>query len=252
MATERRLKAASSCSSDQSRGSRGALVAFVAGLTVSLALVHDCSTSRDEPSMQAAPASPSGLRAQRVEEEAAASTQRAGFSLERARPAAESPDVRPAIELLRVALSDSDVKVRLHAVAALADVDVEQAGEMLAATILSDAEAEVRREAVAALAERRGTSEMQAIEQALLDPDQTVREVAIEAFVAIGGEASALALAPLVHHRDPALRLQVVDALAEIGGPVAVNSLRQALTDGEPAIRRSATELLADVSDERR
>lgn len=203
-------------------------------LLAGLALLHDWRAPTEGTSIQ--PAS-------RIRETESSSTVPLRADSARPKEAIESTASDVPLGQLRLAITDSDATVRLHAVAALADIDDNQAGKMLAAA-LHDPDTAVRREAVFVLSERRGESNRQALEQALLDPNGSVREAAIEAFVRIGGEEAARAVSALVHIGDASSRLQAVDALGGIGGDNATASLREALLDENSTVRESAAELL--------
>lgn len=177
-----------------------------------------------------------------------------------------SSDVRPAVRVdspgaldadvaiatLAFALADDDAKVRLEAVAALADAGSDQAAAALATAALSDGDSSVREEAVHAMGEIGGDIGIQVLERALMDSDADVREAAVEAFAAIGGNESALALADVLNSGDASLRAAAVDALGEIGGEPAVGLLRHASADEHSIVREAAQELLAELSSKER
>lgn len=247
MATGPRSKAASSCNEDRSWSVREALLTgLICLFLASLTLLHNCREQAEEPSMQ--PTS-KVARGESDVPDAASSVLANGVRIPAQtflEPAIESVNTDLSLELLRLAVTDSNATIRLRAVAALADIDDEQAGTMLAAA-LQDQDAAVRQEAIVALSERHGAADVQALEQALTDPDSRVRESAIEALVTIGGEQSARALSVLVHVGDVTSRLQAVDALGAIGGDIAMASLHDALTDENDAVREAASELLGET-----
>lgn len=244
MATGPRSKAASICNNGRTWSVREALLAgLICLLLASLALLHHYTGQAEDPPMQLTP-KVAGSKPY-LPEVASSSTSWTSpqSSPDRLEPALESAESDLSAELLRLALTDSDATVRLRAVSALADIDDERAGKMLATIVIQDQDVAVREEAVSALSERRGAADIQALEQALMDPNSRVREAAIEAFVTIGGESAAQALSTLVHIGDVSSRLQAVDALGEIGGDISAESLREALMDENDAVRESAAEL---------
>lgn len=243
MATGPRSKAASICNNGRTWSVREVLLAgLICLLLASLALLHNYTEQAEDPPMQLTP-KVAGRNAYLPE---AASSPTSWTppqaSSERLEPAIESAE-SDSVELLRLAVTDSNATVRLRAVSALADIDDERAGKMLATIVIHDQDVAVREEAVSALSERRGAADIQALEQALMDPNSRVREAAIEAFVTIGGESAAQALTTLVHMGDVSSRRQAADALREIGGDISVASLREALMDEDDAVSESAVEL---------
>lgn len=240
MATGPRSKAASSCNNERPWSVREALPAgLIACLLANLTLLHYCTRRIEDSSRGEPDAAPSLANRPLVDD--ARSTARTTLQ-----QAVESAEPNFSVEQLRLAVTDSDATVRLGAVAALADVDDEQASKVLAMTALYDHYVAVRQEAINALSERRGAADLQALEQTLMDSDGRVREAAIEAFVTIGGDQAAQALSVLLDVGDVSSRRQAVDALGEIGGDIAVAELHQALMDGDSTVRESASELLTE------
>jgi hypothetical protein len=159
----------------------------------------------------------------------------------------EPLDADRAIEHAKLALADSDARVRLKAVAALSRVDAAQALSMLSASALNDGNSAVRQEAVFALSEA-GKADMQIFKRTLTDSDAKVREATIEALAKIGGEESAHALAMAMNDDDASLRQEAVNALGEIGGPTAIELLHRALQDEHFSVRESAATYLIESS----
>ena len=150
---------------------------------------------------------------------------------------------------LSEAMTDDDARVRLRAVAALADVGGYEAASALSATALSDGNPSVRAEAIHALSEVGGDNVIEVFKHALMDPDKQVRATAIEAFAEIGGDEAAFALAYALNSDDVRLRTAAVDALAEIRGEAALRMLEQGLGNQDGAVRDAAAAHLAELKD---
>ena len=102
-------------------------------------------------------------------------------------------------------------------------------------------------ESIYSLAEPKNTANIDALRDALTDPDRDIREAAVETLAETEADEAARALTIALADPDPEIRQSVLDALGQIGGQTAIQLLRQMLHDSDPVLREAAADNLAEL-----
>lgn len=151
--------------------------------------------------------------------------------------------LRPvARSLLREFVAGSDPRLRLAALAALAEAGVAGAqGELEAATAEQGAPIEIE----AAMAAAGDAGALNRLETRVRDDEVRDKSSAIDALAQAGARGAAPAIVAALADPAPPTRIAAANALAELGAIEAVPSLQGLLKDPDPAVRYSAEVALA-------
>jgi vesicle coat complex subunit len=228
----------------------------LAGFIASLAVLIICARAVDpwqpppEPSQSAADGARIRSRAQPATPDdwsAPDMNLRWPLSIVKPRAAAEKSVAEERTEELISALNDSRPDVRREAAAALALTEGEHATMALATAASSDDNPAVRTEALYALGAIGGERSLEALLQALTDPDVRIRQAAVDALSSIGEDEAAEVLAVALDDADAGLRVRAVAALGDIRGESARYSLERAAADPNASVREAAADLLVEL-----
>ena len=148
-----------------------------------------------------------------------------------------------AANILSLALSDPDSRVRDAAFSALSKFDGEEALAAIASASV-DSDPWVRGKAANALSSADTESAVEYLHLAYNDTDPRVRMTVVEAFTDIPSEQAVAALSLALRDEDPTVRMHAVDALEEIGGEIAFQTLMQARMDQDPDVADAVNESL--------
>jgi cellulose synthase operon protein C len=169
---------------------------------------------------------------------------------EAARRLAELP-VASRDRLVKRALLDDDVDVRVGAAESLVDTNTDEHATVALAW-LGERDARLRLAAIRVLVRARPTREiLQALSRALGDTDLEVR---VRAAHALGNSRDPSAALSLLGHIDEAnmrMQLAVVEALAALRDPKALVALVGKVQDGRPAVREAVARSLRVFEGER-
>jgi len=161
-------------------------------------------------------------------------------------------DVPATVEPLVGALGDSDVRVRLEAVAGLAHRGDKRALQPLSA-LVKDPSPEVRATAVRALGDLRDPSALPALTAALKDDNARVRQLAVRALARIGSAKAVPALIEATRDANADVRALAASALGQLKDPstsaTAVSALKPLLDDPNAEVREQAVEALSRIRD---
>ena len=141
-----------------------------------------------------------------------------------------------------------DNKIRLAAVAALAELGDTEAVEPLIAT-LSDPDVELRKAVITALGYLGDSRALEPLVMALADPSWSVYATAVDALGALGDPRAAPALIAAMGRSTVMVQLETSDALVRIGAPEEV--LLEALAGDDVFVRRVAVRALGPLGDSR-
>src|SRR5258708_2268848 len=159
-------------------------------------------------------------------------------------------DPKTAEPLLRAALSDPDVEVRLRAAKSAIRLRSASAPDAVIPW-LSDADVRVRLAACDVVRHVPTPRAIVALGRVLGDPDATVR---LAAAAAMGASGSPDAVGPLLGHLDDpsaSVRAEVAQALARIGDTTAAGPLIGKVGDSAPEVRRAVARALGELGDPR-
>ena len=153
-----------------------------------------------------------------------------------------------AVGTLIDALNDSNTEVCKAAVSALGDFENPRAVKPLL-NLLENADTEIRMEIVQALGEIGDMGAAQGLRPLLQDENHELRIAAIEAIGEIKdrGSESVDALIQALTDPDGAVRKKAAQALGEIGDLKALDPLSLLLKDENEEVRRAAAEALGDL-----
>ncbi len=148
----------------------------------------------------------------------------------------------------RAGLRDENPHRRWESAALLAR-SAQRSQETIEALIqaLADPEEFVRWQAACALGAQDSGHVFPALTAALADPDPLRRAGAAEALGYLGGEAATLTLCKHLADPDPKVRAAVADALRSAADPSAVICLVPYLTDEDPDVRRAVAGALGRI-----
>lgn len=155
------------------------------------------------------------------------------------------------LQMLRKRLSSSDEEVRRMAVAALSDLPLSDAREVLYEA-MGDESWRVRKESLAVLLAEELTDEViEELVDLLRSSDNAgLRNSACEALEKLGKKAIPI-LCRYTEDADSDVRMFVIDILGNIGLPDPVPLLIKALGDSDPNVSSAAAENLGKIGDER-
>ena len=164
----------------------------------------------------------------------------------------DSPEENAAwdkyFDYLLKSLRDPEPNARIRAAQILGDNRDPRAVEALGEA-LGDPDAGVRQNATIALG-KIGAPALDALIAALQDPDRDVRQFAAKALGQIGDPRGIAGLVIALHDTQMDVRSQAAFALSRIGAP-AVDALITALQDPDANVRANAARILGQISDAR-
>ena len=164
----------------------------------------------------------------------------------------DSPDEKAAwdkyFDYLIKSLRDPDAPARIKAAQMLGDNRDPRAVEALG-DALGDPDAGVRQQATIALA-KIGAPAIDSLIAATQDPDKDVRQFAAKALGQIGDPRGVAGLVIALHDVQMDVRSQAAFALSRIGAP-AVEALGNALQDPDANVRANAARILGQIGDPR-
>jgi HEAT repeat protein len=159
-------------------------------------------------------------------------------------------DEKTAAPLLRKALVDPDVDVRLRAAKSAIRLRSPAALDVVIPW-LSDSDVKVRLAACELIRYVPSTRAIVALGRVLGDPDASVR---LAAATAMGASGAPEAVGPLLGHLDDpsaSVRAEVAQALARIGDTTAAVPLIGKVGDSAPEVRRAVARALGELGDAR-
>jgi HEAT repeat protein len=159
-------------------------------------------------------------------------------------------DLSQLDEPLRLALADSDPRIRAAAVEAVGLMR-DPASETSLVALLRDPDGVVRQHAARALGRLRSTAAAGPLVELLTDPDLYVR---VPVARALGQIKAPQALDPLIAELNAELsdlRIAAAEALAKLQDPRAVDPLLAALADPNEGVRAVAAQALGRLGDPR-
>ena len=169
-------------------------------------------------------------------------------SLRRTGSLEESAALDKYFAYLIKSLRDPDAPSRIKAAQVLGDHGDPRAVEALGEA-LGDPDAGVRQQATIALS-KLGAPALDALVAALRDPDKDVRQFAAKALGQVGDPRGAAGLVIALRDIHLDVRSQAAFALSRIGAP-AVETLVNALQDADPNVRANAARILGQIGDAR-
>jgi HEAT repeat protein len=150
---------------------------------------------------------------------------------------------------LRALVTKADAGSRAAAAEKLGESRMQMAVEALGQA-LRDPQPTVRRKALAALSQIGGAEATSLIVQSLREHPEDADEEAVEMLGRVHTQAAAEVVAPLLASPSPGLRTTAARTLGGIGGEVAVRALVEAARPGtEPELRRAAIRALGQTGD---
>lgn len=155
-----------------------------------------------------------------------------------------------ALPLVRKAMADPDVEVRLRAAQAAITFRLPKAGDLVIPW-LSESDSRLRLAAADVVQAAPTDRAVVALGRVLADPSEDVR---FATAVAMGASGSADAVSPLLGHLDdssPEVRAEVARALGRIGDARAVVPLVGKVQDSSAIVRRSVARALGELEDDR-
>jgi HEAT repeat protein len=155
-----------------------------------------------------------------------------------------------ATKLVRKAVNDPDVEVRLRVAQAAVLLRISKAGDLVVGW-LGEGDARLRLAACDVIRVTPTERSVVALGRVLGDPDAHVRQAAA---AAMGGSGIADAVSPLLGHIDdqaPEVRGEVVRALGRIGDARAVVPLIGKVQDSVSDVRKAACRALGELGDKR-
>jgi len=155
-----------------------------------------------------------------------------------------------ALPLVRKAMADPDVEVRLRAAQAAIVFRLPKAGDLVIPW-LTESDSRLRLAAADVVQAAPTDRAVVALGRVLADPSEDVR---FATAVAMGASGSADAVSPLLGHLDdssPEVRAEVARALGRIGDPRAVVPLVGKVQDSSAIVRRSVARALGELEDDR-
>lgn len=159
---------------------------------------------------------------------------------------------KDAVPLLKIALVDPDVEVRLAAAEVAARTKVRGLEEEISSLLLpwlTDAEPRLREGALLFFAKLPDARLVKVIARSLGDTDPRVRLAAVRA---LGASGSSDAVAPLLARLDDSnskVRLSVARALARLGDKRAVTPLVSKVQDEASEVRQAVVRTLGELGD---
>jgi HEAT repeat protein/uncharacterized membrane protein YraQ (UPF0718 family) len=149
-----------------------------------------------------------------------------------------------SISIMKEALEDADVQIRIQAAQGLAAFGVKGASLLLKA--LNDPDMNVRKAAVHSLGEIKDPKTVKAL-LPLLNSD--LKEEVLQVLISIGSEDSLPVILSLVKDKNARLRSSAAAALGEIGNKKATQPLIALLMDKDVDVRLAAAEALGKLQD---
>jgi len=155
-------------------------------------------------------------------------------------------DVPDAEALAIAGLDDRDGFVRATAARLLGELGRSASDQVLAGVLLEDPDPVARQRAAEALAQLGGQRALEALTQALADPEERVRRAAIDGLVDLGPAFARDELAELLD-ADPVweIRAQAAHALGLTGAEEVLPALEKAAQDDNEFVRSAATNALS-------
>jgi HEAT repeat protein len=148
-------------------------------------------------------------------------------------------------------LSDADPVVRRIALLELADLEDENLLPPIVHALRHDDSADLRREAARVLAAWEGAGVVQALCNALLDPDEAVRLAAAQSLSELKETTSGHVLLEWVAHPEPFVQVAILRALRELRLTDAFDPAMRALSHPRAAVRLEAVGVVGWLKDER-
>lgn len=157
----------------------------------------------------------------------------------------------PGTSVLLARLADPDAAVRRIALFELADLEEPELLPVFVATLREDSAAEVRGEAARVLASWEQDHIVEALCQALLDPDASVSAIAAQSLSELKDPTSGGVLCRWARRPEPFIRKAVLHGLRELRCGAAFEPALHALADDDAGVRLEAVAVLGWLKDTR-